>query len=285
MFHTLDARPTAARRLRLLALVLGALALAITLITPVASAAFHAQKRSDAAKKQGSHAKAKGDKSDHHGKPKADKPKPDHEDKPKPDKEKPQRKPDKPKPDRDKPKPGCPEGKVPDDKGDCRTPPATPGTPGTTPTPTPGTTGTPAAPGAPTTAGTQGTQVGGTAPVATTTPAPRRPAANDVAGTQARSARASLRAPRRCASRAFRVTVSGRSIRTVTFSVAGRRVRSVTVPAGRRTLTVSLPVRRFGARRQSVQARVTFRNGAPARTLAASATRCAQGAVAPQFTG
>jgi hypothetical protein len=48
---------------------------------------------------------------------------------------------------------------------------------------------------------------------------------------------------------------------------------------------VSVPVRRFGARRQSVRARVTFRNGAPARTLTASATRCAQTQVSPQFTG
>jgi hypothetical protein len=62
-------------------------------------------------------------------------------------------------------------------------------------------------------------------------------------------------------------------------------VRTVTMPSGRRSMSVSLPVRTFGARRQAVQARVTFRNGARARTLTASATRCAQGAVAPQFTG
>jgi hypothetical protein len=57
------------------------------------------------------------------------------------------------------------------------------------------------------------------------------------------------------------------------------------VPAGRRTLSVSLPVRRFGARRQSVQARFTFRNGARSRTLTVAGTRCAQAAVSPQFTG
>jgi hypothetical protein len=34
-----------------------------------------------------------------------------------------------------------------------------------------------------------------------------------------------------------------------------------------------------------VTARVTFRNGAAARTLTARATRCAQAAVQPQFTG
>ena len=128
------------------------------------------------------------------------------------------------------------------------------------------------------------------APAATATPnAPPAAAAVDppttvVAGTQAgRPAR--LRTQARCGTRAFRVTISGRNIRRVTLFVAGRRVRTVTVPAGRRSITVSVPVRRFGARRQSVRARVTFRNGARARTLTASATRCAQAAVSPQFTG
>jgi hypothetical protein len=131
--------------------------------------------------------------------------------------------------------------------------------------------GTPPAPAPPQTA----------APVTTPAPAPT----NVVAGHQARSATASLRTPTRCSTTTFRVTVRGRSLRTVTFSVAGRRIRTVTVPSGRRTVSVNLPVRRFGARRQSVAARVTFRNGARSRTLTASATRCAQGAVSPQFTG
>jgi hypothetical protein len=48
---------------------------------------------------------------------------------------------------------------------------------------------------------------------------------------------------------------------------------------------VSVPVRRFGARRQLVQARFTVRNGARARSLTVAGTRCAQGAVSPQFTG
>jgi hypothetical protein len=129
-----------------------------------------------------------------------------------------------------------------------------------------------------TVAGQQATQ-----PAAQT---PAQPApASTVAGTQARSATARLRTQSRCGTRAFRVTISGRNIRRVTLFVAGRRVRTVTMPAGRRSITVSVPVRRFGARRQSVRARVTFRNGAAARTLTASATRCAQTAVSPQFTG
>jgi hypothetical protein len=88
-----------------------------------------------------------------------------------------------------------------------------------------------------------------------------------------------------CAARAARVTISGRSIRQVTFVVNGRRVRTVTVRAGRRTLTVSVPLSQGGAARQRVQARVTFRNGAAPRVLDTTARRCAQAAVAPQFTG
>jgi hypothetical protein len=149
--------------------------------------------------------------------------------------------------------------------------------PGCTVNCTPVTTATPAI----TTSTPATTTSTGTAPGTTTGDQPT----SAVAGTQAASAGAGLIAPRRCQTRAFRVTVRGRSIRRVTFLVGGRRVRTVTVPAGRRSITVSLPVRRFGARRQSVQARVTFRNGAAVRILTAPATRCAQATVSPQFTG
>jgi hypothetical protein len=71
----------------------------------------------------------------------------------------------------------------------------------------------------------------------------------------------------------------------VTFFVGGRAVRTVTMRSGGRSMTVSLPIRRSGARRQALRARVTFRNGASTRTLTATAMRCAQGAVSPTFTG
>src|SRR3954447_10876500 len=170
----------------------------------------------------------------------------------------------------------CPAGQQRDQQGNCLTP-----APGTTIVV--GTPQTPAVGAAPT-AGTTPAAAGtgpATATTTTTTSGPQ----STVGGTQVQSATARLRAQTRCGTRAFRVTVSGRSIRRVTLFVAGRRIRTITVPAGRRSITVSVPVRRFGARRQSVQARVTFRNGAPARTLTASATRCAQSAVSPQFTG
>jgi hypothetical protein len=106
-----------------------------------------------------------------------------------------------------------------------------------------------------------------------------------VAGTQAASATARVQAQRTCATSAARVTVSGRSIRRVTFLVNGRRVRTVNVRASQRSITVSVPLSRRGTARQRVQARVTFRNGAPARVLNTAARRCAQAAVRPQFTG
>ncbi len=81
------------------------------------------------------------------------------------------------------------------------------------------------------------------------------------------------------------MSVRGRLIRRVTFRVNGRRVRTVNVAAGRTLVRASLPVRRFGAQRQKVQVRVTFRNGTAPRTLNATVTRCAQGGVSPQFTG
>jgi hypothetical protein len=122
-----------------------------------------------------------------------------------------------------------------------------------------------------------------TPPVAA--PAPAVAPAGAVAGTQARSATARVSAQTRCATRTARITVSGRLIRRVTFFVNGRRVRTVTVRSGQTRVSVSVPVRRSGAARQTVTARVTFRNGATSRTLTAHATRCAAGAVSPKFTG
>jgi hypothetical protein len=121
----------------------------------------------------------------------------------------------------------------------------------------------------------------------TSTPAPAparvvQPAAQStVAGTRA----AAATAQRSCATRSARVTITGRSIRQVTFLVNGRRARIVTVRAGARRLTVSVRLSRSGAARQRIRARVTFRNGAAARTLNTTARRCAQAAVRPQFTG
>jgi hypothetical protein len=73
-------------------------------------------------------------------------------------------------------------------------------------------------------------------------------------------------------------------MRRVRFSVGGRAVRTVAVPRGALVVHALVPLRRSGPARQRVRAQVTFRNGAPARTLTVSVRRCAQ-AVVPQFTG
>ena len=129
-----------------------------------------------------------------------------------------------------------------------------------------------------------------TAAAATATPVP--PSATSpssgVAGEQQPSpvrATARIRAQARCAARTARVTVSGRLMRQVRFSVNGRRVRTVTAARGVRLVTALLPLGRSGPAVQTVRARVTFRNGAVPRTLTASVRRCAPARVAPQFTG
>jgi hypothetical protein len=119
-------------------------------------------------------------------------------------------------------------------------------------------------------------------------PATTTPATQQVAAEQARSpARpaARLGAQTRCGVRTARVTVRSRVMRRVTFSVNGRRVRTVNVPPGALRVTALVPLRRSGAAVQRVLARVTFRNGARPRTLRATVRRCAQTGVAPQFTG
>jgi hypothetical protein len=125
-----------------------------------------------------------------------------------------------------------------------------------------------------------------TPPPPAAAPPPGVPASG-VAGQEVRSpprATARLRAQSACASRSARVTVSGRQMRQVHFSVGGRAVRTVEVPRGALAVHALVPLRRSGPARQRVRARVTFRNGAPARTLTVGVRRCAQ-AVVPQFTG
>ena len=108
-------------------------------------------------------------------------------------------------------------------------------------------------------------------------PAQAAAPAQAVAGTRAARGTARLRTAG-CSARRARVTVTGSPMRRVVFSVNGRRIKTVDVRAGRRSVTVSLP---FGA----VTARVTFRNGAAGRTLRATVRSCAPRVVRPNFTG
>ena len=125
-------------------------------------------------------------------------------------------------------------------------------------------------------------------PVATPVPPVVPPPVSAVAGVIQRSpvrATARIQPQTRCAVRTTRVTVSGRKMRQVRFSINGRPVRAVDVARGADHVTALVPLRRHGAAAQTLNARVTFRNGAAARTLSTTVRRCTQAAVAPQFTG
>jgi hypothetical protein len=133
-----------------------------------------------------------------------------------------------------------------------------------------------------------------TTPPAPTPPAPTPPAsappapppASAVAGEQvtAPARIAKLGAQSACPTRVVQVTVTGRQMRDIAFSINGRHVRTVSVRAGQRSVKASLPMRNRRAS-QVVTARVRFRNGARARTLSTRASRCAEAAVQPTFTG
>jgi hypothetical protein len=164
-----------------------------------------------------------------------------------------------------------PAGVVAGHTGGSQTQPAAYGT-GTCDTPPPATTPAPAPV---------------TPPAAATIPAAAAPVpAQGVQGVKVSSpARiAALAARTSCGSHTVGVTVRGRQMRTITFSVNGRHVRTVRVSASQRSVRAALPMRNRRAS-QVVTATVRFRNGAAARTLSARASRCAQVAVQPQFTG
>jgi hypothetical protein len=134
-----------------------------------------------------------------------------------------------------------------------------------------GSSPSPPAPAAPAPSGTAPT---GTAPPPQSAVSPERVV----------SARAALQAPRACVSRRYTVTVTGGPVRSVTFSVNGRAVRTVTARPQQRRFTLALGVRSAVDR---VVARVRFRSNASprTRTLRATVRRCAQAGVSPEFTG
>jgi hypothetical protein len=98
------------------------------------------------------------------------------------------------------------------------------------------------------------------------------------------SGRAQLRGPSGCVKQAFKARVAGRSIASVTFYVDGRKVKKV----GRgKAFTLTVNPARYGLGRHKVVALVRFTaaSGTKARRLPLTFRRCAQGAVAPRFTG
>jgi len=90
-----------------------------------------------------------------------------------------------------------------------------------------------------------------------------------------------------CQGTPFRVTVRGRQIASVTFTLDGKRVRRLTKPnrGSLYVLAVNPRTLRLGVHR--VLARTTFRSrsGTRARTLRVTFSKCARRASAPAFTG
>jgi len=119
-----------------------------------------------------------------------------------------------------------------------------------------------------------------TPPVVQTPPPPGQ----GIAPVRVRPASARLAAPSRCVTRRYTVAVSGSPVRSVSFWVNGKRVRTVRARTGQRRFSVTLPINRRVAK---VRARVTFANNATpsSRVLSATVRRCAPAAVKPQFTG
>jgi hypothetical protein len=122
---------------------------------------------------------------------------------------------------------------------------------------------------------------------------PAQPAqpVRQVAAQRSPSGTAKLRAPATCVTRPFTVTVTGRGIKSVTFSIGSRKLRTLRAStsqssASTQTLTFRIDPREFRAGRLNrVQARVTFAadTATKARTLRFAFQRCK--AVAPRFTG
>jgi len=99
---------------------------------------------------------------------------------------------------------------------------------------------------------------------------------------QARSGVSRLRGPSGCAGRTVKATVSGRQIKTVTFSLDGKRVKRI---AGAGSYSVRSAKLAAGIHR--IKAKVTFKAAAhtKSRTHLVTFHRCVAKPVAPRFAG
>jgi hypothetical protein len=90
-----------------------------------------------------------------------------------------------------------------------------------------------------------------------------------------------------CQGTAFNVTVSGREIERVVFSIDGKVVRVLSKPnsASRWRLPVNPKPMRNGVHRVLARAIFTKQSGTKSRTLRVTFSRCARRAASPAFTG
>jgi hypothetical protein len=116
-------------------------------------------------------------------------------------------------------------------------------------------------------------------------PAPVRVTAASVAAPVRRVASSAvLSGPRSCVSRGFTAKVSGQGIQSVTFTVNGRKVKTLTARGAQRTFALRVTPKQ---RVQRIRAQVKFVAGArrSVRVLDTTAIRCLQRVARPQFTG
>jgi uncharacterized repeat protein (TIGR01451 family) len=102
------------------------------------------------------------------------------------------------------------------------------------------------------------------------------------------SGAAKLSGPAACVSKKFTTKVTGRRIKSVTWFIDGKKVRTFTNKSGEASRTsFSVDPRRYGTGVHRLQARITFNAASrtAAKTLRMTFQRCGRQAVAPQFTG
>ena len=90
-----------------------------------------------------------------------------------------------------------------------------------------------------------------------------------------------------CVTQNFNVTVTGRLVRRVTFTLDGKRIKTLRKPNVGRTYRIAVRPGRLKRGRHRITASTTFTtaSGTPARRLHVVFHRCARAASGPQFTG
>jgi uncharacterized repeat protein (TIGR01451 family) len=102
------------------------------------------------------------------------------------------------------------------------------------------------------------------------------------------SGAAKLSGPSACVAKKFVARVAGRRIKSVTWFIDGKKVKTFTSRTGEAAKTTfSVDPGRYGKGVHRLQARITFNatSRTPAKTLRMTFQRCARQVVAPQFTG
>jgi hypothetical protein len=103
-----------------------------------------------------------------------------------------------------------------------------------------------------------------------------------------RPGNARLRGPSGCVSKAFRATVRGSRIASVTFFLDGKRFKRLTAANGegtRFTVKISPKGRGFGVHRVTARVKFNAASGTKTRVLRLSFQRCKKQVVKPRFTG